>query len=278
MLYKQREAIALQKAANGDFSNGENLVGDHPKRECFQLLYHPYFSGYFYYKLFNVLGDFREDRCTWWSFDAESAANECIADAYEQPLRLWEVKSWLDENYGHLMDPGDYEYLIAVLLDSGYHSRHSYDHALQWLTAQRTRVASLVTCKIEQLYSSPTVAHSSTNSVSLNINTNQSRLSPAERILGEGFSLEEADMLAWQVELVDEQGRYQLGPRKLSAIVGFCQALKESNRLVGTIPEITMVIGPRYGVDIRTRKSTSSTAKEYYTRTKTALRNLKTTI
>lgn len=94
-------------------------------------------------------------------------------------------------------------------------------------------------------------------------------------ILSSDFTLDELDKLARYVNLVDEGGAYRLGERKLGAIVGFCQALKESRKLIGTIPELTAVIGPRYGVEVRTRKTTSDVAGDYYHKTKAALRSLK---
>jgi hypothetical protein len=102
-------------------------------------------------------------------------------------------------------------------------------------------------------------------------------LSPSERILGPGFTLDEADKLAFHIELIDENRRYCLGERKLGAIVGFCKALKEHDKLIGTIPKLTAIIGPRYGVNIQTRKSNTDIAQEYFRLTTKALKAHSTT-
>lgn len=101
----------------------------------------------------------------------------------------------------------------------------------------------------------------------------QDGLSASDRILGPAFTLAEADALALQVGLVDEAGRFHpaLGERKLGAIVGFCLALQRQGKLVGTIPELTDVIGPRYGVVIHTRKTSTDIAQRFLLLTERAI-------
>ena len=89
-------------------------------------------------------------------------------------------------------------------------------------------------------------------------------LSPADRILAPGFTLDEADLLAHAVGLTDEAGNYCLGPRKLGAVVGFALALQRAGRLVGAIPDLTDVLAPRWSVQIKTRKTTTGIAEHYY--------------
>lgn len=96
-------------------------------------------------------------------------------------------------------------------------------------------------------------------------------LSPADRILGVGFTLEEADRLAHAVGLTNEEGHYCLGPRKLGALVGFTLALQQAGKLTGAIPDLTAVLAPRWGVQVATRKTTTTVAQHYFNLTNKAL-------
>ena len=102
-------------------------------------------------------------------------------------------------------------------------------------------------------------------------------ISPAESILTNDFTYEEADQLAQAIKLTDENDRYRLGERKLGAVVGFCLALKHAKKLTGTIPEMTDVLGKRYGVVVKTRKKTTDIAEQYYRLTEKELKRPKTT-
>ena len=88
-------------------------------------------------------------------------------------------------------------------------------------------------------------------------------LSPADLILAPGFTLDDADVLARTVKLIDEGGAYHLGPRKLGAVVGFALALQQAGKLTGAIPALTAVLGPRWGVNITTRKTATGVAQKY---------------
>lgn len=96
-------------------------------------------------------------------------------------------------------------------------------------------------------------------------------LNSAVLILGGGFTLEEADRLALALELIDAEGNYCLGPRKLGAVVGFALALQQAGKLTGTIPALTAVLAPRWGVQVATRKTSTGIAKKYFKLTNTAL-------
>lgn len=115
------------------------------------------------------------------------------------------------------------------------------------------------------------------NSHDLPIPVQRPVISLAESILAKDFTFEEADQLAQAIKLTDENGRYHLGGRKLGAVVGFCLALKNGGKLSGTIPEMTEVIGKRFGVVLKTRKATSSVATHYYQLTERELKRRKTT-
>lgn len=102
-------------------------------------------------------------------------------------------------------------------------------------------------------------------------------LSPADKILAPGFTLEDADRLARAVGLTDETGKYCLGSRKLGAVVGFALALQQSGKLMGAIPALTAVLGPRWGVRVATRKTATGVADKYFKLTRKALARPKTT-
>ena len=102
-------------------------------------------------------------------------------------------------------------------------------------------------------------------------------LSPTDRILGAGFTLEDADQLAYAVGVTNEAGNYKLGPRKLGAVVGFCLALQQANKLTGAISTLTAVLAPRWGVIVATRKTTTSIAQHYFNLTNKALARPKKT-
>ncbi|RZK28921.1 MAG: hypothetical protein EOO61_21400 [Hymenobacter sp.] len=98
-------------------------------------------------------------------------------------------------------------------------------------------------------------------------------LSPAERILGVGFTLSDADQLGRAVGIIDEVGRYCLGERKLGAIVGFCFALKDASKLIGNVPELIAVLGARWEVIVKTRKN-NDLSRRYTALTNKALKRL----
>ncbi len=101
-------------------------------------------------------------------------------------------------------------------------------------------------------------------------------LSPADRILVGSFTLAEADRLATAVGLLDDAGRYCLGPRKLGAVVGFAVALQQGGKLTGAIPDLTAVLAPRWGVEIATRKTATGVAQHYFSLTSRMLARPKT--
>lgn len=96
-------------------------------------------------------------------------------------------------------------------------------------------------------------------------------LSPAELILAPGFTLDEADRLAYAVGLTDGAGTYCLGARKLGAVVGFALALQRAGKLTGKIPDLTAVLAPRWGVHVATRKTGTGVAGKYLKLTNKAL-------
>jgi hypothetical protein len=100
-------------------------------------------------------------------------------------------------------------------------------------------------------------------------------LKSIDDILAPGFTLDKLDRLAHRVKLVNEEGVYHLGPRKLGAIVGFCSALKEDEKLYGTIPQLTAIIGPHFGAAVSTRDKGTDIAKQFYKVTGKALRDEK---
>ena len=89
-------------------------------------------------------------------------------------------------------------------------------------------------------------------------------LSSSDLILGTGFTLNDADLLARAVKLIDDDGKYCLGRRKLGAVVGFALALQQAGKLTGAIPALTAVLGPRWGVNVATRKTTTGVAQKYF--------------
>ena len=96
-------------------------------------------------------------------------------------------------------------------------------------------------------------------------------LTPAERACVAPFTLDEAAALAHRIGLTDASGTYCLDPRKLGAVVGFCQALQHAGKLRGAVGDLTAVVGPRLGVEVKTRKTTTGIAKQYYALTEKAL-------
>ena len=99
-------------------------------------------------------------------------------------------------------------------------------------------------------------------------------LTPADKILVAPFTLDEATRLAEQIGITDENGRYCLDSRKRGAVVGFCLALQLAKKLTGAIPDLTAFIGPHFGVEIKTRKTSTGVARKYYELTNKALARL----
>gem|GEM_PF-3885679 len=78
---------------------------------------------------------------------------------------------------------------------------------------------------------------------------------PAASVLGNPclapLTLELADEIATTVGLI-KHGRYILGPKKKSALIGFHRALYARGLVTGTVAELNEFFGQRYGVEVRT--------------------------
>jgi hypothetical protein len=305
--YSEKREIARQQIALKEFPKMHDAGGREWLGANYHVRYSDWFSGYFLYKISGVVGALESVEFltgeklitgyTWWGFHIQLANDEVHRNGFEQPLLAVEVTAWLARNYGHLAAADEYEYLFNALHDECVKHQlwghHNVKQAMDWLKAKISSLSALSQSSINSQQAA-TVAPPAGSSPGARPDNSQqqapasvdgpqgtqateSQLSPADLILGAKFTLEEADKLAKRIKLIDEQGRYHLGPRKLGAIVGFCSALKEHNRLVGNIPELTAVMAPRYGVEIRTRKSTSKISKHYFDRTEKAIFNLNPT-
>ena len=139
---------------------------------------------------------------------------------------------------------------------------------IEWAGRAYSIVAGMLPAPAPQPFdtpapNSPRASPATTDAASL--------FSPTDRILGLGFTLDEADRLAHAVGLTDETGRYCLGPRRLGAVVGFALALQQSGKLIGAIPALTAVLAPRWGVQVATRKTSTGVADKYFRLTTKAL-------
>jgi hypothetical protein len=77
------------------------------------------------------------------------------------------------------------------------------------------------------------------------------------------FSLDEADSIAEKAGLI-EKGLFVLDTKKLSAIVGFHQALKHAKLVTGTIRQLNAFFGARYGVSVNTEKYSTKVGCQFY--------------
>lgn len=185
----------------------------------------------------------------------------------------WALKTVLKTQGRHpimqLPEPGEVGELLARI-EHFWHCWNTFHEAEQLPYSATTRATGSLPILLEVGSATPTPPGST-------INEGGPVLNPADRILGAGFTLDEVDRLAHTVGLTDEAGHYCLGPRKWGAVVGFCKALKQAGKLDGALAKLIAVIGPRFGIEVRTRKSSTSIAQRYFAMTSKALTRLKKT-
>jgi len=102
---------------------------------------------------------------------------------------------------------------------------------------------------------------------------NQDQTDSLDTILDADFEKEDIIELAREVGLVNQAGHFALGERKLSGVVGFCQALQIQGKVKGSIPTLTSVIGPLLHVTVLTRKTGTKPADKFFKATERKLAN-----
>ncbi|SFQ50494.1 hypothetical protein [Hymenobacter arizonensis] len=98
-------------------------------------------------------------------------------------------------------------------------------------------------------------------------------LSPLEQVLGEGFTVENLNVLARAVGLTDAAGKFCAGDK--GAFAGFCRALQDKTipKAAGGLEAVVSVVALHFGVVTKVRKTSTDIAEHFYTLTNRALKD-----
>lgn len=152
--YEQKKQAAHQKVEQQQLAKGVDITGAYWEEKPFHVMYYVDFPDYFVYKILGVWSLVDESANPVWTIyqkgredDSPSPFEAKQAGQYETPLALHEVSPFLEEEFGTLDDPEDYQYLVDILspvMLAKFRDNEGYQllvesrkaRALQWLNAR----------------------------------------------------------------------------------------------------------------------------------------------